>query len=253
MALRDGNLLVCSYDAGKFAQLSGFSTTIVASAARSEVTGVTIDATKVFTVADNAGDKAYSHTGISATIDASFSLGFGGLGCTTTSDNNFIALRGGAGPKQYSGFSSTITASFSATGYFGITRTFSYTILSASSNGKIIRYNGFGSSVESSLASGGGPGVSWDGTNMYGSDNYTSGNPQRWNKYSGFSTSVLSTVISPFTIKTETYDIEWDNAAQRFASPGPSGIKTVNGLAIASVKTFNGLATGSVKSWNGVT
>jgi len=34
---------------------------------------------------------------------------------------------------------------------------------------------------------------------------------------------------------------------------GPAGIKTINGIAIASVKTINGIATGSIKSWNGLT
>ncbi len=34
---------------------------------------------------------------------------------------------------------------------------------------------------------------------------------------------------------------------------GPTSVKTINGLVIASVKNFNSLATGSIKSINGVT
>jgi hypothetical protein len=37
------------------------------------------------------------------------------------------------------------------------------------------------------------------------------------------------------------------------AASGPTNVKTVNGLAIASVKTKDGLAIASIKSINGVT
>lgn len=35
-------------------------------------------------------------------------------------------------------------------------------------------------------------------------------------------------------------------------SVGPSGVKTINGLAVAYVKTVLGLSWSDVKSWNGL-
>ena len=83
--------------------------------------------------------------------------------------------------------------------------------------------------------------------------------------------------ISKFGLREDTYDIgntppTWESSKEmnispyyadwtgttnapklvvNYTLPGPTGVKTINGLAAASVKTDNGLAIGSVKTWNG--
>ena len=207
MALRDGNLLTSDFGNGKGYQLAGFSTSLDGSFTRPSITGVSIDNTYTYSCADDAFDKAYQHVGFGSTVNNSFSIGSGGLGCTTD-DTDFYAYNNSKA-KQYLGFSSTVQASFADAGWFSI----SYDdvgLYLGNTSGKIIRYNGLGSSVRGSFTDAGKShtGVTWDGTNVYSSED---GANKHW-QHSGFTQGAAASQNSQ---GGNPYGIEWDDTDAR--------------------------------------
>ena len=114
--------------------------------------------------------------------------------------------------KQGSGFSTTVTSSFAysdtaATCYDMHYDAVNSLLIWADGTTKIRRQTGFSATVNSSITTvlTGCRGVTWDGTNLYASDG---GTAERINKYSGFSTTVLSSLV--FGALTSYKGLTWD-------------------------------------------
>src|SRR3990167_11158097 len=149
----------------------------------------------------NTSGKIYKFSGFSSTITDSFIKANTGIAW----DGTNIMWTNNGNPKKGTGFTGTVSAIFT----FGAVQSIDWdgtNLLAAQDDRKFFRFSGFSSTVSSSFLEASGicqnRGVTWDGTNVYGSDAVGI----KYRQYSGFT----STVTTSFLGYAGQKAISWD-------------------------------------------
>lgn len=208
------DLLTTRYENNKLYRHTGFSATITASLAITSAMGVVWKNPDVYW-GINGTNSIKKGTGFTTTVASSIAvtgpvdLDFAG--------SDLLAVSDGAKVIRYTGFSVTVSDSFSlGANNRGVAWDGTDLITSNAGVSKVRLHSGFSSTVSNSFASGTFPkGVTWDGTNVILSRN------AGYKLMSGFS----ATVTSSFGLETggtDPYGIDWDGFPSSAAAIVPA-------------------------------